>query len=409
MVGRAHAERRQGHGPGDHDRPLVPRDADLHLVTDLLAQLAQSHRAQLDLTGAGHRLAAGGGRLHRAELSLQAEGRDDLAVHGQLGEGELRPRGHSRLVLEQFLHGPGSETPVAGLSLDDQVPVPAVPGRMGGQPGEAGVEHDRRHHRGDSRDRADERGAHRDGPDPGSGLEHVAGADDRGGRQPRRGRRAGHGRGAGAWPAGARPDRAQGHHGQQTEQGHEQDGRTSAQDEPVGADPAVRVIPAHWPHRGERRGGHRDGYGQGHAAQDGNQPGPGRGRRGLAAGGAQGAQHRDVRRGAIDHLDETLSDQHQQGERGDGAEQAQRDRLRHDGLLDLVVDDVGAVDGEHGTDFFLAGRLLLPVLDAGRQRGKLPLQVRDSSRASGQAQPDPRVVVRGQQLPGRPGRQDGPL
>ena len=49
VVGRAHAERGQRHGPGDHHRPRVRRDADPHPIADLPAELAQGHRTQLNL------------------------------------------------------------------------------------------------------------------------------------------------------------------------------------------------------------------------------------------------------------------------------------------------------------------------------------------------------------------------
>ena len=130
VVGGAHAEGGQRHGSRDHRRPLVSRDADPDPVADLLAQLAQGHQAQLDLAGTGQRVAAGGGGLHRAELTLQAERRDDLPVHRKLREREFRPAGHGWLVLEQPVHRPRVETPVASLGLYDEVPVPAVPGRM---------------------------------------------------------------------------------------------------------------------------------------------------------------------------------------------------------------------------------------------------------------------------------------
>ena len=97
-------------------------------------------------------MATGGGWLHRAELAPQAERRDHPAVHGKLRESELRPAGHGRLAPEQLLHHPRSEAPVAGFGLDDQIPVPAVPGRMRGQAAKAGAEHHRGHHRGDGRD-----------------------------------------------------------------------------------------------------------------------------------------------------------------------------------------------------------------------------------------------------------------
>src|SRR5438874_1348250 len=67
-----------------------------------------------------------------------------------------------------------------------------------------------------------------------------------------------------------------------------------------------------------------------------------------AGGRAQGPQHRGIRRGPADHLGQALSHQHEHGQRRDRGEQAQRDRLRPDRLLDLVMDDVGAVDGERG-------------------------------------------------------------
>jgi len=251
-------------------------------------------------------MATGGGWLHRAELAPQAERRDHPAVHGKLRESELRPAGHGRLAPDQLLHHPRSEAPVAGFGLDDQIPVPAVPGRMRGQAAEAGAEH----HRGDGRDGTEQRRTDRDGPYAGSRLERVAGAHDGGGRKPGGGRRPGHGRGAHAGPAVARPDRPDRQHGEQAEQGQAQYRRAAAEDEPVRRDPAVRVEPAHRPHRGQRRHRDRARHRQRHAAEDRDHPGQGRGQRGLAAGGAQHAEYRDVRGRPADHLRQALYHQH---------------------------------------------------------------------------------------------------
>ena len=64
---------------------------------------------------------------------------------------------------------------------------------------------------------------------------------------------------------------------------------------------------------------------------------------------------------------------------------------------------------ERGRAHVAVRRLLLLPLQVRGQRGQLPLQLRNPGRAPGQPQPDPRVEVLRQQLPGRPRRQDGPL
>ena len=91
MIGGANAERGQRHGPGDGDRPREWRGADPDGITNLLPELAQCHRAQLDLAIARERPAAGGRWLNRAEVAPDAEYRDDPAIDRQLAECELRP------------------------------------------------------------------------------------------------------------------------------------------------------------------------------------------------------------------------------------------------------------------------------------------------------------------------------
>jgi hypothetical protein len=162
-----------------------------------------------------------------------------------------------------------------------------------------------------------------------------------------------------------RPDRPDRQDGQQADQGQAEHSRARAEDEPVGTDPAVRVEPAHRPHRRQRRYRHRARYGQRRAAEDGDHRGQRRGQRGLAAGGAQHAEHRGVRGPPADHLRQALPHQHQHGQRRNGAEHAQRDRLRPDRLLHLAADDVGAADAERGRAHVVVRRLPL-----------LPLQVR---------------------------------
>ncbi|HEV3293750.1 MAG TPA: hypothetical protein VG123_32625, partial [Streptosporangiaceae bacterium] len=105
----------------------------------------------------------------------------------------------------------------------------------------------------------------------------------------------------------------------------------------------------------------------------------------------------------------SLSHQHQHGQRRDRAEHAQRDRLRPDRLLHLATDDVGAVDRERGRGHVAVQHLPGLPLQIRGQGGQVLLQRTGPGRALGQPQPDPRVEVLRQQLPGRPRREDAPL
>ncbi len=214
----------------------------------------------------------------------------------------------------------------------------------------------------------------------------------------------GYGGRADARLACARPDRPDRQDGQQADQGQAEHSRARDEDEPVGTDPAVRVE-AHRPHRRQRRERHRAAAtasaGAGH--DGGRAAGSAGRRRRLAAAGAQHAEHRDVRGRPADHLRQALPHQHQHGQRRNGAEHAQRDRL---GLIACCT-------WPRMTSVRLmlnVGALTLRCVACCSCRCRSAASVascrcrfRNSSRASGQAQPDPRVVVRGQQLPGRPG------
>jgi hypothetical protein len=207
-------------------------------------------------------------------------------------------------------------------------------------------------------------------------------------------------------PAACGLDRARRHDRQQSQQGGREQDRSGAQDEPVGLEPAGGVEPAHRADRGQRgdgdrarhgedRGGeHRDG-----ARQACRQPG-------LGTGGAQRPHGGDVRPGPAEQLGKSLAHQDEHGQGREGAEDGQRDRLRPDRLLHLAPGDVGAVDVEGQPVQIEVLRLAdLPLHPAG-QPGQLGLERRYPGNAAVETHPDPPVLVRPEQPPGRGGREN---
>ena len=162
--------RRQGHSAGDRDPLGGAATSDAHGVAGLLAQFGQGLGAELDLARLVSGLTPDGRGLHRAGLVLHAEHRDHPPVDGQLGEGVLGPGRNLGLTVQLPVQHLLPEGGVAAPGLDDDVRVPAVPGRVGRQPGQAGVEGDRGHHRGHRRHHGRHGRRHRGTcpPEPGS-------------------------------------------------------------------------------------------------------------------------------------------------------------------------------------------------------------------------------------------------
>ena len=235
MLGDGHAERGQRDDPGDRERAPVGPAPDHHRVPDLLAQLAQGHRAQFDLPVVGDGLAAAGRRLERPAVPLQAEHGDDPVADRELAEPEAGPRRHRRLAADQPVHHAGGEVPVPALGLDQDLPVPAVPGRVGDQAGQAGPEHGGRDHGRHRGDGPEQGGADRDRLLPRSRLQRVAAGHDRGCGQPGGRRRMRHGGRPLPVRAGDRPGGPSAHHGQRREQDRGQQGW-----------PAPRTRPSAW-------------------------------------------------------------------------------------------------------------------------------------------------------------------
>jgi hypothetical protein len=111
-------------------------------------------------------------------------------------------------------------------------------------------------------------------------------------------------------------------------------------------DPAARIVTANRSDRCQRRDRHRADHGKHGAAEDRDHPRKAEAQRDLALGSTQRAKHRGVPRGPADQLYQTLPHQDEHREPGDGAENAQCDRLRHDGLLHLFMHRIGAPDAE---------------------------------------------------------------
>src|SRR5690242_19800046 len=143
MVRYQHAEGGERRGPDDGEGAPVWFAAHQDRIPDVLAQLVQGDRAQLDLTAAADRPPAGSRRLDEATVALQAEHGNRPAIDHQLAESEAGPARYLRLLPDQVVHHARGEVPPAALGLDQDVPVPAVPGRMSDQAGQAGPEDDR--------------------------------------------------------------------------------------------------------------------------------------------------------------------------------------------------------------------------------------------------------------------------
>ena len=290
MLGDGHPERGQRDGPGDGEQAPVGRASGQDRVPDLLAQLAQGHRAQLDLPVVADGPAAAGRRLERPAVTLQAEHGDDPAIDRELAEPEAGPGRHRRLAADQPVHHAGGEVPVPALGLDQDLPVPAVPGRVRDQAGQAGPEHDGGDHGRHRGDGPEQRGPDRDGLLSRSRLQRVAAGHDRGCGEPggRRGMRDG--RGPLAVRAGGRRVARARHHGQRREQDRGQQGCAGPQDQAVRLDPAGRIELAHLADRGQRGERYRAGHGQDRGTEDRRRARQAGRERGLGPAAAQGPQ-----------------------------------------------------------------------------------------------------------------------
>jgi hypothetical protein len=138
-------------------------------------------------------------------------------------------------------------------------------------------------------------------------------------------------------------------------------------------------------HRGQRRHRHRTRHREGRVPENGHRPGqPGR-ERGLRPGRAHGTQPRQVGRGPVQQLRQGLARQHEQRQRRQAAEDGQRDRLRLNPLLHLLVDDVQAADVEADRPRW---RVEPPVQPAGED-GQALLERGDAGAAILEPQPYP--------------------
>jgi hypothetical protein len=86
-------------------------------------------------------------------------------------------------MVDQLVHDRRLPAAVTALALDQQVPVPAVPGWVADQPAQAGAEHRGHDHGGHRRGRPGQGSTDCRGPRPRSALERVACPDHRRDRQ----------------------------------------------------------------------------------------------------------------------------------------------------------------------------------------------------------------------------------
>ena len=222
-----------------------------------------------------------------------------------------------------------------------QLPGLPEPFGMAGRIGDTGREGEGRQHPEHPGDGADQGRPDRHRGPPAAGLEREPCSHDQGHREVRGGRRRrDRGPAMGRRPA---PGRQRGRRrGRRAGQHQERDQDPSrAQDQPVQADPGVRLGDRRHADRHPPRGHGGTRHAQRAAGQPG-QEGPGRGGRdGLRAGHADGLQHLEVRHGGGDVPGDGLADQEQgRGERGE-AEGQQAGRLvggdPADGVAELLA------------------------------------------------------------------------
>ena len=192
------------------------------------------------------------------------------------------------------------------------------------------------------------------------------------------------------------PDRPPGKRG---EEAQEDDGKRAAaarEHQRVRLETPGRVERANRPDRCQR--GYRDGaaHRQHHPADDGGRAVQADRQRGLAAGCPDRAHGGHVGRREVQQLRQRLRGEHQQRQRRQSSEDGQRDRLRLDGLLGLLMDDVQAADVEaEGACRYVelaVQRVLRPSQPA--------LQRRDPGCSRAQPQPYPRERELPVQVPG---------
>ena len=198
------------------------------------------------------------------------------------------------------------------------------------------------------------------------------------------------------------------HQGQRRKQQHDQHGRSAAEHESVRLQPAVRVKLADRADRRQR--GQRDSprHRQDHAADDSTARGQADGERYLGAGSSQPAHHRDVAASPADKPRQALADEDEHGHGCYPAEDGERESLRPDRLLHLIMNDRRAADveGQAAAQFRSEGLRNL-LLHSACQAGQVTLQLGYAVCSAVQPHPDPAELVVGNQLTGSTRRQDG--
>ena len=262
--------------------------------------------------------------------ALQAEHGDHGAVDRKLAEPEAGPAGHRGLAVRPACSSwPGGQFPYppsAWIRTSQFQPY-----RTGwrDQAGQAGAEHGHGRHRGHGGDGSEQDGPHRDRALAGSRLPARCGcpATAEAGRPADAGRPRDHRRPARRpGPAGgriARPARWPAAPARTAVSA----ARPGAEHQAVRPHPARRVELPHRADRGQRRQRDRAGHGDDHAAERwrgrpaGWPPAPPGARVAPSARAAEMSA-----RGPAQQLRHALADEHQHGQRGDRAEDRQRDR-----------------------------------------------------------------------------------
>ena len=162
----------------------------------------------------------------------------------------------------------GGPALVPALAVHQQRPVPAVSGRVGDQPGQAGAEHHRDRDGHDRHHRAGQGGQHGNRPAPRSPLQRLPGPHHGAHRQARRGGGRGDRRCPGGRDAAGGPDRPPGQHAQDGEQGGGEHAAAARQHQRIRLHAPGRVELPDRAHRGERGDRDRAHHRQCRAAED---------------------------------------------------------------------------------------------------------------------------------------------
>jgi hypothetical protein len=201
-----------------------------------------------------------------------------------------------------------------------------------------------------------------------------------------------------------RPVRPPGQSGQEAKQQDGEDAAPARQHQGVRLETPGRVERSHRADRGQRRDGDGTPHRQDHPADHGGHAVQANRQRDLSPGRPGRAHRRHASRRRVQDLGQSLAYEHGWGHGCQCPEDGERDRLRLDRLLYLVMNDVQAADVEGERAGRHPGHAVHRVFGP----GELTLQRRDASSAAAQPHAHPAEPEFPVQIPRRgPGRQEG--